>query len=200
MGNQYIKKAKAIEAENKKKIKALNESLTDKSGIYFLLRTDEDGVKYFYIGQAKKVLSRLANHLTGYQHIDISLRKRGFFSEENPYGWKVFAKEYPLNELDYWEQHWILEYSKQGYQCRYNKTAGGQGSGKKKINDYRPSKGYYDGLEQGKKNFSKELDRLITLHLKVVPKNEVPTVNQKKALEKIEYLQKYHELRNEAKE
>lgn len=191
MANQYVAKAKAIEKANKEKFLEYNSSLTDKSGIYFLTRVDENGINYFYIGQAKRILSRLANHLVGYQHIDFSLKKRGFYSEDNPYGWKVNAKEYPLDELDKWEQHWILEYTKKGYQCRYNKTAGGQGDGKKKINDFKPAKGYYDGVEQGKVKFSKELDHLLSLHLVVAPKNEIPTVNQKKALDKLEYIRNY---------
>ena len=91
-------------------------------------------------------------HLTGYQHIDLSLKKRGFWSEENPYGWRIGIRHYPESELDKWEQYWILEYTRRGYQCRYNKTAGGQGEGKEKINDFRPAKGYRDGLPREEKH------------------------------------------------
>lgn len=192
MANSYVAKAKAIEKEYKKKLKAINPDLNDEPGIYFLTRQDENGINYFYIGQAKKVLSRLANHLQGYQHIDFSLKKRGFYSLDNPYGWKIGFKNYPLEELDEWEQHWILQYTKAGYQCRYNKTAGGQGKGKEKIGEFRAGKGYYDGLEQGKKNFSKELDHLLDLHLDVVPKKNPPTVNQLKAMDKLDYIRHYH--------
>jgi hypothetical protein len=65
-----------------------------------------------------------------------------------------------------------LEYTKQGYQCRYNKTAGGQGAGKEKINEYKPSKGYRDGLKQGEKNLAKELSNIIDKHLVVTLKPE----------------------------
>src|SRR5699024_297905 len=99
----------------------------------FLTRTDEDGISYFYIGQAVGILSRLCSHLSGYQHIDLSIKKRGFYSEENPYGWKINFLCYPEKDLDKWEQYWILLYTKMGYQCRYNKTSGGQGEGKEKI-------------------------------------------------------------------
>lgn len=58
---------------------------------------------------------------------------------------------YPTEKLDEMEQYWILEYTKKGYQCRYNKTAGGQGTGKEKINEFKPAKGYYDGIKQGKR-------------------------------------------------
>ena len=79
----------------------------------------------------------------------------GFYSNDNLYGWKLNFKHYPVSELDKWEQYWILEYTKRGYQCRYNKTAGGQGEGKEKINEFRPAKGYRDGLKQGRKNMAK---------------------------------------------
>lgn len=65
------------------------------------------------------------------------------------------------------EQYWILQYTKKGYQCRYNKTAGGQGEGKEKINEFRPSRGYRDGLEQGRKNLARELSSIADKHLKI---------------------------------
>lgn len=74
---------------------------------------------------------------------------------------------YPESELDKWEQHWILEYTKKGYQCRYNKTAGGQGEGKEKINEFKPSKGYRDGIQQGRKNLARELSNIAEKHLKI---------------------------------
>lgn len=74
---------------------------------------------------------------------------------------------YPASELDEWEQRWILEYTRRGYQCRYNKTAGGQGEGKEKINEFRPQKGYRDGIRQGRKNLARELSSIIDKHLTV---------------------------------
>lgn len=55
-----------------------------------------------------------------------------------------------MSELDKWEQHYIKMYADNGYQLR-NKTSGSQGAGKAKIDEYRPSKGYRDGIEQGRK-------------------------------------------------
>lgn len=52
-------------------------SIKDESGIYILTRYDDNGFKFAYVGQAKKVLTRLAEHLMGYQHIDLSLKKHG---------------------------------------------------------------------------------------------------------------------------
>lgn len=172
--NQYknIAKAKAIERKNRERLLKVNPLLDDNSGIYFLTRIDEDGINYFYIGQAIHIMQRMCSHLTGYQHIDLSVKKRGFYSEDNPYGWKLNFKHYPALELDKWEQYWILEYTKRGYQCRYNKTAGGQGEGKEKINDFRPAKGYHDGLKQGRKNMAKELSHIIDTHLTVSLKQE----------------------------
>lgn len=167
MSYQDFRKAKAIEVKNKKRLLEVNSELDDESGIYFFIRTDENNINYFYIGQAKHILTRLAQHLVNYQHIDLSLKRRGFYSEDNPYGWKVNFIHYPMSELDKWEQYWILEYTKHGYQCRYNKTSGGQGEGKEKINEFRPSKGYRDGIKQGKITLARELTDIIGKHLTV---------------------------------
>ena len=164
---QNIAKAKAIEKKNRERLLKVNPKLDDESGIYFLTRTDEDNISYFYIGQAVHILTRLAQHLVGYQHIDLSIKKRGLYSADNPYGWKVNFMHYPKDNLDKWEQYWILEYTKRGYQCRYNKTGGGQGEGKEKINEFRPSKGYRDGIKQGKINLARELSSIAEKHLKI---------------------------------
>lgn len=175
----------AIKKQNKERLLKVNKDLPNASGIYFLTRTDENGINYFYIGQSVDILDRLISHLSGYQHIDLSLKKRGLYdAEKNPMGWRVYFIKYPKDELDKWEQHWILEYTKHGYQCRYNKTSGSQGDEKEKINEFKPAKNYHDGLKQGYKNASKEIAHLFDLHLTVATKNEVPTVNQKKALAK----------------
>lgn len=134
MSNVNYKQLYAIKSKNKKRILEVCPDMKNQSGIYFYTRTDEDGINYFYIGQSVDCLDRNISHLTGYQHIDLSIKKRGFYSSENPYGWKLNVIYYPKSELDKWEQYWILEYTKKGYQCRYNKTSGGQGEGKEKIN------------------------------------------------------------------
>ena len=187
--NQNLRKAMAIESKNKKLLLEINPKLDDKSGIYFLTRVDEEGINYFYIGQAKHILTRMAQHMVGYQHIDISIKKRGFYSEENPYGWRVNFLHYPVSRLDEMEQKWILEYTKKGYQCRYNKTAGGQGEGKEKINEFKPVKGYRDGLSQGRKNLARELSDIIGKHLIVTlkPEKQNNKISQR-ALEKFNEL------------
>lgn len=180
------KKIYVIEKSNRERLLKVNPNLDDKSGIYFLTRTDEDGISYFYIGQAVKILQRMCSHLTGYQHIDLSLKKRGFYSADNPYGWQINFIHYPKDELDQMEQYWILQYTKKGYQCRYNKTAGGQGEGKEKINEFKASKTYRDGLKQGYKNASREVSHLFELHLDYKTKSDMPSKNQQKAIDKFD--------------
>ena len=182
----------AIKSKNRKRILEVCPDMKNESGIYFYTRTDENGINYFYIGQSVDCLGRNISHLTGYQHIDLSIKKRGFYSSENPYGWKLNVIYYPKSELDKWEQYWILEYTKRGYQCRYNKTGGGQGEGKEKINEFRPAKGYRDGIKQGYKNASKEISHLFDLHLDYKTKSDNPNKNQEKALHKLEEFLNYH--------
>ena len=169
--NDNLRKAKAIEAKNKKRLLAVNPKLNEGSGIYFLTRKDENGISYAYIGQAKHLLTRLAQHLSGYQHIDLSLKKHGLYSSENVYGWKIGFLHFQISELDFMEKKFIQMYSNNGYQLR-NKTAGGQGEGKTQIDDYRPAKGYRDGIAQGRKNLAKELTNIIDKHLCISIKEE----------------------------
>ena len=189
--NNNIKKAKAIEAKNKEKLLAINPNIDEQSGIYFLTRIDESGIRYAYIGQAKHLLSRLAQHLSGYQHIDLSLKKHGLCTEDNPHGWKVGFLHFTLSELDEKEQYYIKQYAQGGYQLR-NKTAGGQGEGKTQIDEYRPSKGYRDGLKQGYKNASREIAHLFEKHLRVSIKSDKSNKVQEKALNKFEDFLNYY--------
>lgn len=166
MNYQSIRQAKAIEQNNKKRLLEVNQKLDEESGIYFLTRTDENGFKYAYIGQAVHILTRLAQHLVGYQHIDLSLKKHKLYSNDNPYGWKIGFLHFPKSELDKQEQHYIKAYADKGYQLR-NKTSGSQGEGKAQIDDYKPAKGYRDGIQQGRKNLARELSHIAEKHLKI---------------------------------
>ena len=100
--SQYknIAQIKAIEKKNRERLLKVNPNLNDRSGIYFLTRTDENDISYFYIGQAVNIIQRMCGHLTGYQHIDNSIKKRGFFSDENHYGWNLNFINYPKSDLD----------------------------------------------------------------------------------------------------
>lgn len=161
-----FRQRKAIEQKNKRKLLTVNPNLNEESGIYFLTREDENGFKYAYIGQAKHILTRLAQHMVGYnQHIDLSLKSHGLFSKENPYGWNVSFANTSEEVLDDMEQRYIKEYAV-GFQL-LNKTSGSQGSGKKKIREYKPAKGYRDGLKQGRINLARELSSIAEKHLKI---------------------------------
>ena len=166
-----IAQAKAIEKKNRYRLLNVNPKLDDESGIYFLTRTDENGFRYAYIGQAVHILTRLAQHLVGYQHIDLSLKKHGLYADDNPYGWKIGFLHFPKSELDKQEQHYIKAYADYGYQLR-NKTSGSQGEGKAQIDDYKPAKGYRDGLKQGRLNLARELSHIADKHLEIRLKPE----------------------------
>ena len=195
MNYQNIAKAKAIEKQNKKRLLAVNPKLNERSGIYFLLRTDENGFRYAYIGQAtKSVLQRLSSHLSGYkQHIDKSLKAHGLYSEDNPYGWRVEFLNFPISELDEKEKYYIKLYADKGYQLR-NVSVGGQGSERDsgQIGERKPPKGYRDGIKQGKINLARELSSIAEKHLKIEIREDKKNnkVSQKQ-------FEKFKELMNE---
>lgn len=183
MNYQNIARAKAIEQENKKRLLKLNPKLNDRSGIYFLLREDENGFKYAYIGQAVHTLSRLASHLVGYeQHIDLSLRKHKLYSEDNPYGWRVEFLNFPESQLDEKEKYYIKLYADNGYQLR-NVSIGGQGGNRDSgsIGERKAPKGYLQGVQQGRKNLARELSSIAEKHLiiRLKPEKEHNKVSQK---------------------
>lgn len=194
-GSSYIHNAKqryAIQKKNEERILKVNNTVNKDSGIYFLTRVDENGFKFAYVGQAVHLLERLASHLSGYMWIDLSLKKHGLYDKgNNPYGWNISFMNCSKAELDEQEQFWIKRYADAGYQLR-NKTSGSQGAGKSQIDEYRPAKGYRDGLEQGYKNASKEISHLFDLHLDVTTKSTAPNANQRKALEKFKDFLNYH--------
>ena len=164
-----IAKIRAIEEQNKRRFLALNPNLNEKCGIYILYR-EENGIKYAYVGQAKHILTRLAQHLSGYQHIDLSIKKHGLANEKD-HGWKVTAFHCAIEDLDDQERVWIKYMADRGYQLR-NKTLGGQGEGKIGLDNQRPSRGYRDGLVQGRKSLAKELKHIIDTHLEVKVKKD----------------------------
>ena len=164
-----FRQVKAIEKKNKEIIKKNCPSVTEESGIYILFR-NENGFKFGYVGQAKHLLTRLAQHLKGYQHIDLSIRKHGFYSTDNPCGYKIYCHEFAKSELNDKEQFYIKYLADNGYQLR-NKTSGSQGEGKKDIADV-PTKGYLEGLHRGYEKARKEVAHLFDLHLDFVVKGK----------------------------
>lgn len=184
----YIR-AKAIEQRNKERILAVCPSVTENSGCYVLSRNDENQFRYAYIGQAKHLLTRLAQHLSGYQqHIDRSIKKHGLFDEnKNPHGWQMTTIECAESELNERERKLIREVADKGFQL-LNVTSGGQDGGKTDINERKPARGYQDGVKQGEKNVIRKIAHLFDLHLKAVTKADKPSKNAIKALDKFNSL------------
>ena len=175
----------ARKAECEKRIKAVCPQATHESGIYCFTRVDEDGFKFAYIGQASKsLLTRLGEHLVGYQHIDLSIKKHGLYSTDNPYGYKVdILCKCTADECNEKEQHYIKKAADAGYQLR-NHNSGSQGKGRKTFDNAKPSKTYREGLAQGYTNARREVAHWFSLHLNVSMKK--PTKNAEKALAKFQ--------------
>ena len=190
-----MRQIKAIENQNKKRLLKVNPKLNDRSGIYFLLREDENGFKYAYVGQAIHTLSRLASHLVGYeQHIDLSLRKHKLYDKEkNPYGWRVEFLNFPESQLDEKEKYYIKLYADKGYQLR-NVSLGGQGENRASgsIGERKAPKGYMQGIQQGKKVLARQLSSIAEKHLKIEIREDKKNnkVSQKQ-------FEKFKELMNE---
>lgn len=170
----------AIEQNNKKRWLKVNPKLTDNSGIYIMQRF-ENGISYAYVGQAKKILTRLAQHLQGYQHIDLSLKKHGLYSETNRTGWGVTFILCDEEDLDKKEHEYIIKYANAGYQLR-NKTSGSQGSEKTKIDDYKNSKGkgYQQGLHNGYLKGIKEIKVFFDKYLDFTIKGKTNKTKERK--------------------
>ena len=171
MGTVNYRQVFAKKNRNRQRILEICPDAQDVSGIYFFVR-EENGFKFAYIGQAVKVLSRLASHLDGYdQHIDLSIKKHGLWSDKKPNGWKVHWLPFKESELNDKEQYFIKQYANAGYQLR-NTTSGSQGTGKFGITNNKTSKGYRDGIKYGRNKLKKELKALIDKYLIINTKNE----------------------------
>lgn len=173
-----------MKAERERRIEKQCPGIPYESGIYVFYRDDDTGLRMAYCGQAVSLRERCASHLAEYDHIGLSLKKRGFYSKDNPYGWKLTYKTCSKESLDENEKLTIKYFANKGYQL-YNVSSGGQGKGRSKIGEYKPARGYRDGLAQGRKNLAKELSSIIEKHLTVSvrPEKENNKVSQK-ALEK----------------
>lgn len=170
LNNKYknIAKVKAIERKNEQKLFAVNPKLDNRSGIYILWRTEV----HAYVGQSVRLLTRLAQHLAGYQqHIDLSLKKHKLYSPDNPYGYRVDFIHCDKTELDDKEREYIQKCIDKGWILK-NKTSGGQDDGKEKIAEYKPPKTYRQGIQAGKKTLARELKSIMDKHLTVRLKEE----------------------------
>lgn len=161
-----FRKVFAMKAEREKRIKKICPDIPNSSGIYAFCRIDEAGIRRSYVGQAVNLLERCASHLGEYDHIALSLKKYGFYSNENPYGWKLDYRTYPKSELDDKEVKTIKSFADKGFQM-YNVTAGSQGKGKQVTGQYKQPKTYSQGIQQGRKNMARELSSIAEKHLKI---------------------------------
>ena len=182
--NEYIKKKLVAEKMIAPIIK--ENSQTRKSGIYLYERTDDKGITYFYIGLAVNIFNRQISHWNGFQRIDISMRKRGFKSETNPYGWEFKILEYcPKDILNEREQYWIMEYLKQGKQT-YNLNYGGN-QGKSNTFD-KERKGYQQGVAYGAEKTKKQIRVYFDKYLDFVIKPPSNKTKERKLAEFGEFL------------
>ena len=101
----------AIQKANEDKILKLYPHIQTNSGIYVFFR-EEYGIKFAYVGQAVNLLRRIAQHLSGYQHIDLSLKKHGLYSSKNITGYKIMVTPTEIELLDAVEKIEIKKYGK----------------------------------------------------------------------------------------
>lgn len=168
-----------------------NSKINEKSGIYFLTRVDENNFKYAYIGQAKNILTRIAQHLIDHkQHIDKSLHIRKLYNNNNLFGWEIDFLNFAENELDEKEQFYIKEFANKGYQL-YNKTIGSQSIGKKALGEQKSGKGYYDGVKHGKTSVLKEIGILFDKYLNVEIKGNYTKIKERKLQEFKDMIQEF---------
>ena len=175
MGNEEInyKQIFARKKRNEDRIKKFCPNIKPKSGIYWFGREDENGIKYGYIGKAEKnILSRMADHFSGFQHIDLSIKKWGMYDKDkNPYGYKCGIVCYcKPSECDEKERFYIKEWANKSVQLR-NIQSGGS-LGRVNIADNKPAKGYYDGIAQGRKKLREELNYIIDKYLVISLKKD----------------------------
>ena len=191
------RKIYAIKKHNEGRIKLLCPEITNNSGIYFFYR-EEYGIKFGYVGQAKHLLERTAQHLSEHDHIDLSLKKHGLFNENNLCGYKLRFKEVPIKDLDEEERYYIRIMANKGYQLR-NNTFGGQDKGKAALDVGKSTKGYRDGLKQGYLNAQRDVSKWMK-HLIVRIKSNKPNKIQEKALNNLIDFFEMREIENEREE
>ena len=100
------------------------------SGIYLWERHNEDGKYCWYIGKAKNILRRTAQHIMdGESHLDKSIKKHGMTNDwvENQNKWSIEILRYcKVDDLDEFESFYINQW-KQNYPnaIMYNIESGG---------------------------------------------------------------------------
>ena len=153
--------------------------IPDTSGIYVFVRTE----KFAYIGQSVSLRKRVISHLKNYdQRIDISLKKRKLYSQDNQGGWDILINECPVSELNEQERNEIQYYLDNGYTL-YNITNGGQNSGKIDINERKQGKTYKQGVEYGQIKKMREIKEFFDKYLEVTIKGTPNKIKERKLQE-----------------
>ncbi len=187
----------SVQRDIEEAIKKACPDIRHASGIYFYTREEfnpdtQETKRFAYIGLSVDVLKRNVSHMLGYQAVDLSLRKRGFFNEvNNPEGWHLNVLFYPQNQIEERESYYIDQYQKRGY-ILLNIESGGR-EGKTLINERKPAKGYKDGLKQGYLNAKRDVAKLFDKNL-TYSINGKTNKNKEKALEKFNVFLKTDEI------
>lgn len=177
-----------IQSEIERTLRKACPKINEGSGIYFLLRYDpEEDKNYGYIGLGVNLLRRMISHIQGYQQrIDISLKKRGLWSEDNPNGWKLNVLNFPREELEEKEKFYIDLYLKNGYTL-LNKESGGS-TGKFLINERKPAKTYTQGVAYGTLKTKRKVKEFFDKYLDFVVKQPSTKIKERKFAEFGEFL------------
>lgn len=182
INNYRVRMAREL-AENNK-LKKMGYFVPKTSGIYIFARNEQ----FAYIGQAKDLQRRIIDHIISYnQHIDISLKKRGLFNQDNAKGWLLTWEECSSDELDSKEREYIAEWLDKGATL-YNITSGGQDAGKTDINQRKPSKTYKQGVEYGREQERAKMRQFFEKYLDVTIKGTPNKIKEKKLQEFLEMM------------
>lgn len=193
-----LKQRFSILNDKKKIVKSICKDICTKSGIYLFYRVDKDGNNCFYVGQAKNLLNRTAQHLMDRkQHIDKSLYTHKLYSESNPYGWKLKVLHFcDLSSLDAMEQNFIGYYLSKGYKS-YNVTGGGQLDKKSDIGERQQTKlkSYKNGKNLGYDKARDYVKVMFDKYLDFAVKGKTNKTKERKLSEFKEWLEVQNELR-----
>ena len=173
----------AIKKQREKFIKDFCPGIENRPGIYIYHRVDANGFKSCYVGQSVGIIDRLVAHMGEYDHIALSLKKHGYQSEDNPFGWQIDYFYCDQSELDEKERETLAEWHINNGYAPYNRTTGGQDGGKQGLDGRKPTKGYREGLAQGRKNTQREIAKLFEKNL-TYEINGKPNKNKEKAYDK----------------
>jgi hypothetical protein len=181
----------AIKKKNEEKIKKLCPKAIETAGCYIFHRYQGD-FRFAYIGLAtKSLLSRLGDHLNGYEsHIDLSIRKWGLYDEvKNPQGYHIdilcYCKPEECNEK---EQYYIKKYANLSYQL-LNKTSGSQDGDKFGITENKPTKNYHQGVAYGELKTKRKVKEYFDKYLDFTIKSPSNKIKERKYNEFKEWLE-----------